>query len=145
MAAGTPPVRISAGIALHSCDGPRAGTFVLDGSVICSQTSERVPNVVGEGFGGCNGCVCALCVLVVLARPGWALLLAGAGMSARPARSAGDCQTVPDLTGYSPHIACVSPGAFRNTSAQPDPIRLPNRVGRMHRRHAVLRKRAGLW
>lgn len=48
-------------------------------------------------------------------------------MSARPARSAGDCQTVPDLTGYSPHIACVSPGAFRNTSAQPDPIRLPNR------------------
>lgn len=48
---------------------------------------------------------------------------------------------VPEFTGSCPHIACVSPGAFRNTSAQPRPIRFPNRVGRMHRRHAVPRKK----
>lgn len=35
------------------------------------------------------------------------------------------CCTVPEFTGSCPHIACVSPGAFRNTSAQTAPSGFP--------------------
>lgn len=94
-------------------------------------------------------CVCVRAVRVVYSTQvvrtvtGWGLGCPHGLPRYIVARSA--VHTVPDFTGSCPHIACVSPGAFRNTSAQPGPIKFPNRVGRMHRRHAVLRKKAGLW